>query len=344
MTVKRVPDLCLREAGRGFIVSLKASNQYSETYLDSLERTVALAALFSEERRWPPVSGITTARLEEYLAYLQERPRWFGTRESATPSTVSQGYINAQYRRLNRFFSWLVERGHACDNPLRLIKHPHVDERTVPVVSEPEVLDLLTLLDPALARTPAHRFRLARNRAVLYLLWVTPGRLNEIAMLGVGDVDLDEGAVLVMGKGRRERRMPLGDVAGSILWDYLRAREAIGPRSGALWVSEHGRAMQPGWLYLMLKRLGRRAGISGLHTHRFRHSYAMNALRNGMPERVLEMIGGWRKIPATYFRTLGAEDARQFHKQVSPGDRLGRTSATRKSSRQRSQGKPRGRL
>ena len=263
---------------------------------------------------------------------------------SANPRTVSQGYIDAQYRRLNRFFNWLVERGHVEDNPLRLIKRPHVDERTVPVVTEREVLDLLTLLDPALARTPAHRFCLARNRAVVYLLWDNPGRRNEIAMLAVEDVDLDEGAVLVMCKGRRERWMPVGDVTRSVLWDYLQAREAIGPKSGALWVSEHGEAMQPGWLYLMLKRLGKRAGMSDLHTHQFRHSYAMNALRNGMPERVLEMIGGWRKIPDTYFRTLGAEDARQFHKQVSPGDRLGRAPAAHKSSRQRSHGEPRGRL
>ncbi len=344
MTVKQVSDLCHREAGRGFIVSLKASNRYSASYLDSLERTIALAAPFSEERRWPPVRGIATGHIEEYLAYLRERPRWFGTRESSNPRAVSQGYIDAQYRRLNRFFNWLVERGHVEINPLRLINRPHVDERTVPVVSEREVLDLLTLLDPALARTPAHRFRLVRNRAVLYLLWDTPGRRKEIALLGVGDVDLDEGAVLVMGKGRRERWMPVGDVTRSILWAYLQTRDAIGPRCSALWISEHGEAMQPGWLYLMLKRLGKRAGISGLHTHRFRHSYAMNALRNGMPERVLEMIGGWRKIPDTYSRTLGAEDARQFHKQVSPGDRLGRASTARKSSRQRSQGKPRGRL
>ena len=233
--------------------------------------------------------------------------------------------------------------GHVEDNPLRLIKRPYVDERTVPVATERAVLDLLTLLDPALARTPAHRFRLDRNRAVLYLLWDTPGRRNEIPILGVADVDLDEGAVLVMSKGRKERWMPIGDLTRSVLWDYIRAREAIGPRSGALWVSEHGEAMKPGWLYLMLKRLGKRAGISGLHTHRFRYSYAM---RSRMPERVLErvleMIGGWRKIPDTYFRTLGAEDARQFHKQVSPGDRLGRASAARKSSRQRNQDRPRG--
>ena len=344
MVVKQVSDLCLREAGRGFLISLNASNRYSASYLDSLERTIAMAALFSEGRRWPPVRELTTSHLEEYLTYLQGRDRWFGTRETANPRTVSQGYIDAQHRRLNRFFNWLIERGHVESNPMRLIKRPRVEERTVPVVSEGEMRDLLTLLDPALARTSAHRFRLLRNRAVLYLLWDTPGRRSEIAMLAVDGVDLEDGTVLVMGKGRRERWMPIGDVVRSVLWKYLQARAAIRPQAGALWVSEHGQVMQPGWLYLMLKRLGKRAGIPNLHTHRFRHSYAINALRNGMPERVLQLVGGWRKIPDTYFRTLGAEDARQFHRQASPGDRLGRAPRARKPGQQGGHGKPRGRL
>ena len=61
-----------------------------------------------------------------------------------------------------------------------------------------------------------------------------------------------------------------------------------------------------------------------------RHSYAINALRAGMPEQVLKIIGGWRKIPETYFRTLGEEDAIGFHRQISPGDRLGKAVSSRK--------------
>ena len=344
MVVKQVSDLCLREAGRGFIISLKASSRYSLSYLDSLGRAVALVALYSEEQHWPPVPDITASHIEEYLTYLQSRPRWFGAREAYDSRPVSQSYIEAQYRRLNRFFNWLIERGRIEDNPLRLIEHPHVDDRTIPTVSEHEMLGLLKLLDQSHARGPAHRFRLIRNRAALYLLWDTPGRRNEIAMADVEGVDLESGAILVVGKGRRERWMPIGNTAVAILWEYLQARTALNPPTRALWVSEQGQAMQPGWLYLMLKRLGNRAGIPSLHTHRFRHSYAVNALRNGMPERVLQIVGGWRKIPDTYFRTLGAEDAQQFHRQVSPGDRLGKELATPKKSRQRSQSKPLGKL
>ena len=201
--------------------------------------------------------------------------------------------------------------------------------------------DLLILTNPALAKTPAHRFRLVRNQAVLYMLFDTPGRLAEISKIRLEDMDLETGAVLVMGKGRRERWMPIGDAAKSALLDYLLEREKLLPNTDALWVSEQGKAILPNGIFQILKRLGKRAGIPNLHTHRFRHSYAVNALRSGMPERVLQLVGGWRKIPDTYFRTLGAEDAMEFHRQVSPGDRLGRAPSSRRAG---DRGRQRGRL
>ena len=344
MVVKQVFDLSLRESGRRFIASLKASNRYSEAYLASLETSVAMAALYSEQKEWPSVGDITVSHIEDYLAYLQKRTRWFGERENVQPQKLSKSHIHGQYRRLHRFFNWLVERGHVESNPLHLIKPPGLDEKTVPVVTEDQIRDLLTLADPALARTPAHRFRLMRNRALLYMLWDTPGRLTEIAKLGLEDVDMKAGAVLVMGKGRRERWMPLGDAAKSVLLDYLQERERLIPNTNALWISEQGKALLPNGIFQILKRLGKRAGIPSLHTHQFRHSYAVNALRAGMPERVLQIIGGWKKIPDTYFRTLGAEDAMQFHREVSPGDRLGKTPTARNRKKQFGEDQARGKL
>ena len=235
-------------------------------------------------------------------------------------------------------------RGYAETNPLHLIKPPGLDEKTVPVVTEDQMWNLLALADPVLARTPAHRFRLVRSRALLYMLWDTPGRLTEISRILLEDVDMETGAVLVMGKGRRERWMPLGDIAKFMLLDYLQERENLVPKTNALWVSEHGRPLLPNGIFQILKRLGMRAGISNLHTHRFRHSYAVNALRAGMAERVLQIVGGWKKIPDTYFRTLGAEDAMQFHRQVSPGDRLGRSPSERRTGQRPGPGPSRGKL
>ena len=239
MVVKQHVDLSLRANGKRFLSSLKASNRYSEGYLASLETTTAMTALYAEEQGWPGVQGITTEHLEDYLAHLQDRVGWFGERTYAEPRKLSKGHINAQYRRLNRFFNRLVERKHIDENPLADIEPPSLAEKTVPIVTEDQMRDLLTLADPTLARTPAHRFRLVRDRAVLYAFWETPGRLSEIAKLRLEDVDLTTGTLLVMGKGRKERRMPIGDAAKAVLcvlWDYLQERKALTPRTRELCV------------------------------------------------------------------------------------------------------------
>ncbi len=137
--------------------------------------------------------------------------------------------------------------------------------------------------------------------------------------------------------------MPIGDAARSVMWDYLQERESLTPRTRAFWVSEQGEALLPGGISQILRRLAKRANIEGMHPHRFRHSYAIDALRAGMPEKVLKIVGGWRKIPETYFRTLGEEDAIEFHRQVSPGDRLGKVASGRTTQQPR-QGRQRGRL
>ena len=245
MPVKQHFDLSLRATGKRFLHSLKASNRYSEDYLTSLETTLITAAQYAEEQGWPDVPEITTVHIEDYLSYLQDRERWFGERIYAEPRKLSKGHINAQYRRLNRFFNWLVERKHIDENPLDDIEAPSLEEKTVPIVTEDQMRDLLTLADPALARTPAHRFRLVRDRAVLYAFCDTSGRLSEIAKLRLERTDLANGTLLMMGKGRKERKMPIGDTARSVIWDYLQEREALMPRTKALWVSEQGEALLP---------------------------------------------------------------------------------------------------
>jgi site-specific recombinase XerD len=347
MVVNKVTDLglsdiCLRDAGKGFLISLRASNRYSPNYLEGLERTLALVTLYAEERGWPNVPYLTTSHIEEYLAYFQERPIYFGERYKTNSRTPSQGYIEVQYRRLKRCFGWLVERDHIKRNPLALIPHSHVDEKVVATVAQDDMMRLLELVDPRRARNRSEVFRFTRDRAVLYVLWDTPSRRNEIAGLTVNDVDLDAGAILVMGKGRKQRWMPVGSTVQELLWGYLQVREPRAHREPALWVLEGGRGMQPNWLYLMLKRLGQRAGVPNLHTHRFRHTYAINALEAGMNERELTVNMGTKRIPDTYFRTLGEKAVAKKHREISPADRLERVQVNQQ--RDRGPGKGRGRL
>ena len=333
--------ISIREAAKGFLISMRVANN-SQRYLETLEGTLALFAVFAEEQGWPAIADVTAGRIEEYLGYVQTRPRWFGQRDS-TLRSPSQSYVASQHTRIKRFFNWLVDRGHVPDNPLRQVPKPKVEERVILTVSEDQVLALLRLLEADKARTKGERFRAIRDRALVYLLWDTPGRRSELATLTEDAVDLDVGAILVMGKGRKERWMPIGASVHQALWDYLRAKEQMRFKGPALWVSEIGKPMLATWMYLMLKRRGARAGIPNLHPHRFRHSFAMNALEGEMPERLLRLYGGWKKIPDNYFRTLGAKHINQYHQGFSPADRLGQMNGSHQGRKEKG-GKARGRL
>ena len=78
---------------------------------------------------------------------------------------------------------------------------------------------------------------------------------------------------------------------------------------------------------------GKEGGIPDLHPHRFRHTFAMTALEGEMPERLLRLYGGWKKIPDNYFRTLGAKHISQYHQDFSPADRLGNTASQHRRER-----------
>ena len=149
---------------------------------------------------------------------------------------------------------------------------------------------------------------------MLIMLIDTPGRKAENTGLKVGEVDIDEGRIMDLDKGGRELWMHLGDVAAEALWEYMQARSQRVRRTDALWVDSEGKPMYPDWLRLMLNKLGERAGVPGLHPHRFRHTFAMKWLETDQAGRVLEFEGGWKRIPAPYFATLGEK-----HAAASPG-------------------------
>ena len=159
---------------------------------------MSLLANYAECQDWPGVGEITTGHIEAYFSYLQDCPCWFGEQDKDL-SPPSRSHVETQYRRIKRFFNWLLERGHVESNPLALIPHPKVEERVVPTLSEKQILGLFTITDPQRATTPGEQFRAVRNSAALCLLLDTPGRRNEIGQLTVDHLDLDVGTVLLMG-------------------------------------------------------------------------------------------------------------------------------------------------
>ncbi len=134
-------------------------------------------------------------------------------------------------------------------------------------------------------------------------------------------MDLERGCVLVTGKGRKER--PFGKAVKQALWESIQIRDELKSiKESGLWVSDEGKPVLSTWLYRMLRRLGDRCGVISLHTHRFCHTFAINALRAKVPEQILREMAGWEDIPPNYFKTLAAEDVAKIHREMSPADKL----------------------
>ena len=123
-----------RVAARGFIFSHQASGYFTPRTEEPHEFSLSLLADDAESQKWPGIAFITTQHFEAYLVYMRSSHRWFGLRCSENLKPVCSSTVETNYRRLKRFFNWLVERAFHDQNPFDLIKHPRMNDRIIPTV------------------------------------------------------------------------------------------------------------------------------------------------------------------------------------------------------------------
>jgi site-specific recombinase XerD len=164
-----------------------------------------------------------------------------------------------------------------------------------------------------------------RDRALVLLMLDTGIRLGELVALSVGDVDLVEGRCRVMGKGSKERVVPLGGRARRAIRTSLLARGSLSA-DDPLFVGRQGARLTPRALQQMVRRLARSAGVTQrCSPHVLRHSFARAFLANGGDVFSLQRILGHSpsslQVTRRYVRLLD-DDLRAVHRRVSPADRL----------------------
>ena len=213
-------------------------------------------------------------------------------------------------------FGFLLEEGVIDKNPMEDFASPGVGESLPETLSVEEVEALLSVEEEA---TPMS----LRDRAIIEIMYATGVRVSELVSLDIDDVDLDENFVRCMGKGSKERIIPVHDEAVEAVRVYLQdGRESLaGPAAGrALFVSRKGGRLTRQALWLILKSRAQAAGIERKITpHTLRHSFATHLLLGGAQLRHVQELLGHASITTTQVYThLTSEHVRTQYESSHP--------------------------
>jgi len=233
-----------------------------------------------------PIGEITASHVRSFLAQL-----------SVSAKTALNAYV-----ALSSLWTWAIADGLVVDHVVRRVTPPKPEVRLIPPFSLDDIQRILAAIDRDALR----------NRSILLFLLDTGVRASELT--GIQLCDLRGESVTVLGKGSKEREVPLSERTLRAVLDYLALRRHTNKNS-PLFAVKGGGPMNRHTLRRMLERLGKRAGVPDTHPHRFRHTFAVNYLRNGGDAISLQKLLGHSTLDMVKrYVLLAAGDLAAIHR------------------------------
>ena len=285
-----------------FLDSLSVEKGLSRNTLLSYGRDLRHYTGYLKKKKIASMDHVTRREIMDFL--MEEKDR------GLEPASVARALV-----ALRMFHRFLAEEGKVPENVTDALESPKLWKHLPEILSLSEVEELLKAPD-------SRRLSGLRDLALLELLYAAGLRASEIASLKVSQADLEGGMLRVMGKGSKERMVPIGRKAREVLKRYLRRSRAEGPAGGSeyLFLSRAGRPISRQTVWSILKKYARRRGLrKKIYPHILRHSFATHLLENGADLRVVQELLGHSDISTTQIYThVEKSRLKSIHQKFHP--------------------------
>jgi len=289
-----------------FIDSLWLEDGLSDNTLLAYRRDLVGFALWLMKNKQQQVdqkTGTERENIQLYLAYRVQR--------GASPRSAAR-----LLSTLRRYYRYQIREGRRSEDPTRDIDAPRIGRPLPDTLSEEQVMDLLAAPDTVTVRG-------LRDRAMLEVLYSTGLRVSELVGLSMQQINLQAGVLRVLGKGSKERIVPLGEVAEDWMRDYLadgRPELIAQYSSDVVFSGRAGKPLTRQAFWYAIKKYAVRAGINThLSPHTLRHAFATHLLNHGADLRVVQMLLGHSDLSTTQIYThVARERLNKLHQQHHP--------------------------
>ena len=288
-----------------FLVYLTVNRGLSKNTIESYSRDISSLVAFLEKSGISDPRAVTEREIAAHLDRLREK--------KLSPGTVGRNIVS-----IRQFFRFLLTEGTVAEDPLRNTVLPKTAKALPHALSLDEVEKLL--LEPRGKNSD----EASRDSAMLEVLYATGLRVSELVAVEINRLNLDHGYVIVMGKGSKERIVPVGRGAVEKVGEYLREsrpRLLGGRASKYLFVTKRtGTKMSRQRFWGIVKSYALSAGIrSRITPHVLRHSFATHLLERGADLRVIQAMLGHSDISTTQIYTyVERERLKQIHEKSHP--------------------------
>jgi integrase/recombinase XerD len=285
-----------------FLDAVWAERGLSRNTLHGYRYDLIQLAVHQQERD----KDLIAASREDLLHFLASR-----VQQGRSPRSLSR-YLSG----IRQFYRWLLREGRIRQDPSALIESPRLGRGLPKALSEQQVIDLLEAPD---VENPLG----LRDRTMLELMYASGLRVSELVGLEFADVNVNQGIVRVLGKGNKERLVPLGEDALAWLERYLvsaRPQLMKGAECQHVFVTARKAGMTRQAFWHAIKRCARLASIDQtVSPHMLRHSFATHLLNHGADLRVVQLLLGHSDLSTTQIYThIARESLKAMHSKHHP--------------------------